>query len=96
LQLAYAAAKAGGGKTVALNAADEVAVAAFLDGSIRFQEIPVIIEAVISETPMGKLESIREVLDVDQKARLSAREKVAGQVRKTGPKIPASVLIQQN
>jgi 1-deoxy-D-xylulose-5-phosphate reductoisomerase len=96
LQLAYGAAKAGGGKTVALNAADEVAVAAFLDGSIRFQEIPVIIEAVISETPVGKLESIREVLDVDQKARLSAREKVAGQVRKTGPKIPASVLIQQN
>jgi 1-deoxy-D-xylulose-5-phosphate reductoisomerase len=96
LGLAYAAAKAGGGKTVALNAADEVAVAAFLDGSIRFQEIPLIIEAVISETPVGKLESIREVLDVDQKARLSAREKVAGQVRKTGPKIPASVLIQQN
>jgi 1-deoxy-D-xylulose-5-phosphate reductoisomerase len=96
LQLAYAAAKAGGGKTVALNAADEVAVAAFLDGSIRFQEIPLIIEAVISETPVGKLESIREVLDVDQKARLSAREKVAGQVRKRGPKIPASVSIQQN
>ncbi len=96
LGLAYAAAKAGGGKTVALNAADEVAVAAFLDGSIRFQEIPVIIEAVISETPVGKLESIREVLGLDQKARLSAREKVAGQVRKAGPKIPASVLIQQN
>jgi 1-deoxy-D-xylulose-5-phosphate reductoisomerase len=96
LGLAYEAAKAGGGKTVALNAADEVAVAAFLDGSIRFQEIPVIIEAVTSETPVGKLESIREVLDVDQKARLSAREKVAGQVRKAGPKIPASVLIQQN
>jgi 1-deoxy-D-xylulose-5-phosphate reductoisomerase len=96
LGLAYAAAKAGGGKTVALNAADEVAVAAFLDGSIRFQEIPVIIEAVISETQVGKLESIREVLDVDQEARLSAREKVAGQVRKRGPKVPASVLIQQN
>jgi 1-deoxy-D-xylulose-5-phosphate reductoisomerase len=96
LGLAYAAAQAGGGKTVALNAADEVAVAAFLDGSIRFQEIPVIIEAVISETPVGKLESIREVLDADQKARLSAREKVAGQARKTGPKIAASVLIQQN
>src|SRR5213082_3315911 len=43
LQLAFEAAKAGGGKTVALNAADEVAVSAFLDGSIRFQEIPVLI-----------------------------------------------------
>src|ERR1700719_873177 len=41
LRLAYEAASAGGGKTVALNAADEVAVSAFLEGSIRFQEIPV-------------------------------------------------------
>ena len=37
LRLAYEAAEAGGAKTVALNAADEVAVAAFLEGSIRLQ-----------------------------------------------------------
>jgi 1-deoxy-D-xylulose-5-phosphate reductoisomerase len=77
LRLAYEAAKAGGGKTVALNAADEVAVSAFLEGSIRFQEIPRIIEDVVSETSVGKLESIKEVLGVDQKARASARAKVA-------------------
>src|SRR5215470_17079054 len=77
LRLAYEAAKAGGGKTVALNAADEVAVSAFLDGSIRFQEIPVVIEDVVSETPAGKMESIKEVLSVDQSARASARERVA-------------------
>src|SRR3989440_2790313 len=47
LRLAYDAARDGGGKTVALNAADEVAVSAFLDGSIRFQEIPAIIEEVV-------------------------------------------------
>jgi 1-deoxy-D-xylulose-5-phosphate reductoisomerase len=76
LQLAYEAARAGGGKTVALNAADEVAVSAFLDGSIGFKEIPVVIEDVVSETPVGKLESIKEVLAVDQKARASARERV--------------------
>ena len=40
LRLAYEAAESGGAKTVALNAADEVAVAAFLDGNIRFDEIP--------------------------------------------------------
>ena len=40
LRLAYEAAEAGGAKTVALNAADEVAVAAFLEGSIAFDEIP--------------------------------------------------------
>src|ERR1700724_1189762 len=77
LQLAYEAASAGGGKTVALNAADEVAVSAFLDGSIRFQEIPIVIEDVVSETPVGKLESVKEVLAVDQKARASARDKIA-------------------
>jgi len=92
LRLAYEAAKAGGGKTVALNAADEVAVSAFLDGSIRFQEIPVIIDEAVSETPVGKLESIKEVLGVDQKARAVAREKVAA----LGSKSPAAVGMSKN
>jgi 1-deoxy-D-xylulose-5-phosphate reductoisomerase len=77
LRLAYEAARAGGGKTVALNAADEVAVSAFLEGSIRFQEIPVVIEEVVSETPAGKMESLKQVLSVDQKARAATRERVA-------------------
>jgi 1-deoxy-D-xylulose-5-phosphate reductoisomerase len=77
LQLAYESAKAGGGKTVALNAADEIAVSAFLEGSIRFQEIPLVIEEVVSETPAGKLESIREVLMLDRSVRTIAAEKVA-------------------
>jgi 1-deoxy-D-xylulose-5-phosphate reductoisomerase len=91
LRLAYEAARAGGGKTVALNAADEVAVSAFLDGSIRFQEIPLLIEEVVSETPVGKLESIKEVLSVDQKARQSARGKAAAMVGSTARKSPAVV-----
>ena len=78
LQLAYEAANLGGGKTIALNAADEVAVSAFLDGSIQFQDIPVVIEKVVSETPAGELESIKEVLAVDDGARAAARERVAG------------------
>ena len=77
LQLAFEAAKVGGGKTVALNAADEIAVSAFLEGSIRFQEIPILIEEVVSETPAGKLESIREVLMLDRSVRTIAAEKVA-------------------
>ena len=77
LQLAFEAATAGGGKTVALNAADEIAVSAFLEGSIRFQEIPILIEEVVSETPAGKLESIREVLMLDRSVRTIAAEKVA-------------------
>jgi 1-deoxy-D-xylulose-5-phosphate reductoisomerase len=76
LTLAYEAAEAGGAKTVALNAADEVAVAAFLDGSIRFTEIPEIIRMVLAETEAGKLESISKVLEADAEARHIAREKV--------------------
>jgi len=76
LGLAYEAAAAGGAKTVALNAADEVAVAAFLGGSIRFTEIPAIIKMVLAETKSGKLESINKVLLADAEARRLAREKV--------------------
>jgi 1-deoxy-D-xylulose-5-phosphate reductoisomerase len=77
LRLAYEAAEAGGAKTVALNAADEVAVAAFLEGSIRFDEIPVIIEEVLTETNTGTMESIAGVLAADAEARRQAHERVA-------------------
>ena len=76
LRLAYEAAQAGGAKTVALNAADEVAVAAFLDGSIRFDDIPRIIEDVLSATNSGKLESITAVLEADVEARRCAEQRV--------------------
>ncbi len=77
LRLAYEAVEAGGAKTVALNAADEVAVAAFLEGRIRFDQIPRIIEAVLVATNSGKLESIRRVLETDADARQCAHRQVA-------------------
>jgi 1-deoxy-D-xylulose-5-phosphate reductoisomerase len=77
LRLAYEAAEAGGAKTAALNAADEVAVAAFLEKSIGFDDIPHVIETVLSETKSGKLESINKVLEADSVARQRARERVA-------------------
>jgi 1-deoxy-D-xylulose-5-phosphate reductoisomerase len=77
LRLACEAAEAGGAKTVALNAADEVAVAAFLEGSIRFDEIPRIIEDVLAETSSGKLESIAKVLEADAEARRLAENRVS-------------------
>jgi 1-deoxy-D-xylulose-5-phosphate reductoisomerase len=76
LRLAYEAAEAGGAKTVALNAADEVAVAAFLEGSIGFDQIPRIIEDILAETSSGKLESIAEVLAADAEARHQAHKRV--------------------
>ena len=81
LRLAYEAVEAGGAKTVALNAADEVAVAAFLKGEIRFDQISKVIEDVLAETNSGALESIQAVLAADAGARRLARERVAA--RKT-------------
>ncbi len=69
LRLAYEAVEAGGAKTVALNAADEVAVAAFLEGKISFLGIPATIQSVLNETPAHKPESILEVLAMDSEAR---------------------------
>jgi len=92
LRLAYEAVEAGGGKTVALNAADEIAVSAFLEGNIGFEEIPVLVEEVVCETPVGNLESIKTVLSVDHEARSSARERVAALSRKT----PAAVGTPKN
>jgi 1-deoxy-D-xylulose-5-phosphate reductoisomerase len=85
LRLAYEAAAAGGAKTISLNAADEVAVTAFLDEEIGFVEIPRIIEAVMAATPAGHLESIHKVLTLDTEARLLAREIVKQSSRKGSP-----------
>ena len=83
LRLAYEAAEAGGAKTVALNAADEVAVAAFLEGSIGFDDIPRIIEGTVSATDAAKMESITKVLEADAAARRYAQELVLGIAGKT-------------
>jgi 1-deoxy-D-xylulose-5-phosphate reductoisomerase len=89
LRLAYSAARAGGAKPVALNAADEVAVAAFLDGKIRFDEIPIVIETVVSETTSGRFESIKEVLGADCDARQRAHAAVDLLHQTTGAVRPA-------
>src|ERR1700688_3421393 len=88
LRLAYEAVATGGAKTIALNAADEVAVAAFLEEHIRFDEIPRIIEEVMAATPAGHLESIQKVLSLDTEARLLARE-IVHQCRRKGSPIRA-------
>jgi 1-deoxy-D-xylulose-5-phosphate reductoisomerase len=84
LRLAYEAAP-GGTKTIALNAADEVAVAAFLEEKIGFEDIPRIIEEVIHATPAAHLESIQKVLALDTEARLLASEIVRQRSRKLSP-----------
>ncbi len=90
LRLAYEAAEAGGAKTVALNAADEVAVAAFLEGAIRFNDIPRIIEDVLSRTNSGSPESIGDVLKADAEARRCAQERVTDLCGKDSKNIVSS------
>ncbi len=85
LRLAYEAAASGGTKTIALNAADEVAVSAFLDERIGFEDISRIIEEVMTATPAAQLESIQEVLASDIEARRVTSEIVKGHIRKTLP-----------
>ncbi len=82
LQLAYEAVAEGGAKTVALNAADEVAVAAFLEGSIPFLGIASTIQAVLKETPALHAESIEQVLSQDAEARALASDVIRTHVTK--------------
>ena len=77
LRLAREALKKGGALPCALNAADEVAVAAFLDHRMPFLGIPEVIEGVLKRTPRGKFSSIDDVLAADGEARRLASEEVA-------------------
>jgi 1-deoxy-D-xylulose-5-phosphate reductoisomerase len=74
LRLAYEAAEKGGAHCIALNAADEIAVEAFLERRIPFDDIPVTIEKVLASTPEAHPTTIAGVLAADEEARQMARE----------------------
>jgi 1-deoxy-D-xylulose-5-phosphate reductoisomerase len=69
LRLARAALERGGTAPVVLNAANEVAVAAFLDRRIPFVEIPALIERALDRLPQAGLTSIEQCVGVDAEAR---------------------------
>ena len=77
LRLAYEAAEAGGEHCIALNAADEIAVEAFLEKRIPFLAIPRTIEQVLRQTPHRHPATIPEVLEADARAREAARSVLA-------------------
>ena len=77
LRLAFEAAEKGGAHCIALNAADEVAVEAFLERRIPFTGIPRTIERVLAATPEAHPSTIAEVLLSDQEARQRARALLA-------------------
>lgn len=78
LRLAYRAAEAGGAACIALNAADEVAVASFLEGCIPFTGIPRTIERVLEAMPAAHPATIDDVLQMDTQARQIARSILVG------------------
>lgn len=77
LRLAYEAAGSSQAHCIALNAADEIAVDAFLSGHLPFLGIPRTIEQVLALTRSAAPASITEVLQLDAEAREQAREAVA-------------------
>jgi len=72
LTLAYDALRAGGSAPAILNAANEVAVAAFLENRLRFMEIPYVIETVLSKVPSTAAGSIEDILEADRRGREAA------------------------
>jgi 1-deoxy-D-xylulose-5-phosphate reductoisomerase len=81
LRLALEAGEAGGTAPCVLNAADEVAVAAFLDGQIEFTAIAEVIERVLAEMPARAVTHFEDLFAVDAEARRRSEEQVGGLAR---------------
>jgi 1-deoxy-D-xylulose-5-phosphate reductoisomerase len=77
LGIAYAALRAGGGAPAVLNAANEVAVEAFLAGRLRFTAIARVIEETMQRVACGVADTLDSVLDADRRARRSAEASIA-------------------
>lgn len=73
LKLAMQASKSGQGATTCLNAANEVAVDAFLHSKIGYLDIATVVDGVLQKVNVGSLSSIDEVLDTDRQAREIAK-----------------------
>jgi 1-deoxy-D-xylulose-5-phosphate reductoisomerase len=72
LRLGYEAGRAGGSAPAVLNAADEVAVRAFLDGRIGFTAIPAVVEQTLAAVAVRPVASVADVMAVDAEARALA------------------------
>jgi 1-deoxy-D-xylulose-5-phosphate reductoisomerase len=74
LKLAYDCQNAGGSATCTLNAADEIAVDAFLNGKVGFTAIHEIVAETLSKMPARQPRSVGEILEIDRESRAVARE----------------------
>ena len=74
LSLAFAAAQSGGTAPTVLNAANEIAVAAFLDEGLPYLKIPVVVEKVLNAIATSNADSLDAILQMDAQARAVARD----------------------
>jgi 1-deoxy-D-xylulose-5-phosphate reductoisomerase len=74
LSLAFAAAKAGGTAPTVLNAANEIAVAAFLNEGMPYLDISSVVDKTLNAMPVSGADSIEYILDIDIQARKVARD----------------------
>mgnify|MGYP000429174809 FL=1 len=74
LSLAFSAAQSGGTAPAVLNAANEIAVAAFLDGGLPYLQIPVVVEKTLNAITTGNADSLDAILQADVQARAVARD----------------------
>ena len=81
LGLAYRALQAGGAAPAVLNAANEVAVGAFLEGRARFTDIPAAISAALERHAGDPADTLNDVMDADARTRVSTSEWLARGVR---------------
>ena len=77
LGLAYRSLEQGGSATCTLNAADEIAVEAFLQERIGFLGIASIVEETLSRVPTRQLRNVGDILEIDSESRARARELVS-------------------
>jgi 1-deoxy-D-xylulose-5-phosphate reductoisomerase len=82
LRLARAALEAGGGAPTVLNAANEVAVAAFLDGRIGFLDIAAVVEETLAALPDRRIANLDDVYETDREARAHALGRVGNGARR--------------
>ena len=88
LGMAYEAMAAGGSATATLNAADEIAVEAFLAGKIPFPGIAATVAETLEQVPARRLTSIAELLELDQESRRVARQVIGS---RWGERVPTEV-----
>jgi 1-deoxy-D-xylulose-5-phosphate reductoisomerase len=77
LRVAYQCQEAGGSATCTLNAADEIAVEAFLEKRINFPSITKVVQETLGKIPQRRPRSISDILEIDEESRALARDVIA-------------------